>query len=149
MYVTITYEPPWTAVAEGLAEVNLKNAKARLRAEAGEEARQDKEMEARLERRLRNWTRASVLLGVALAASIAAVIPYFHGHPLHYRWEAVGKRIMEVSGALFLAFTWVAETAFTFWYYLRGVRKTHRRFAPPGSEWRTHNRQARRAGRLR
>lgn len=117
--------------------MNHKSVKARLRAEAVEEARQDEEQEARIERRLRKWKRATILLGVALAASILAVTPFAHGHSLHNLWDAVGKRIMQVAAVLFLAFMYTAGTTYTFWSYLRAMKKIHSRFAPPGSKYRT------------
>lgn len=112
--------------------MNHKSVKERIRAEAAEEAKQDEEKEARIELRLRKWKRATMLLGVALVASLLAVTPFAYGHPLHNLWDAVGKRIMQVSAVLFLAFMYAAGTSYTFWSYLRAMKKIHKRFAPPG-----------------
>lgn len=116
--------------------MNHKNAKARVRAEALEEAKQDEEQEARIELRLRKWKLGSILLGGTLIASIVAIVPFLAGHPLHNRWDSAGRRILQLSMGLFLAFMYVAGTALTFWYYLRETKKIHKRFAPPGSKYR-------------
>ena len=117
--------------------MSLREARAQVRAQAIEEAMQDQEQEERLERRLRKWTRATVWLGAAFVANVIAVVPFLAGHPLHDRWDSAGKRILQLSMGLFLAFIYVGGTASTFWYYLRGIKKIHKRFAPPGSKYRT------------
>ena len=117
--------------------MNCKELRAPVRKEALEEARLDEEQEARLERRLRKWRFATIVLGVALVTGIVAVVPFLAGHPLHARWESIGKRILAVTMGLFLAFTYVAGTCFTFWKYLRDIKEIHRKFAPPGSKYRT------------
>ena len=111
--------------------------KARIREEAADEARQDEEQEARTEQRLRKWKRGTILLGIAVVASIAAVIPFLAGQPLHAYWDAIGKRILQLAMGMFLAFVYVAGTYSTFWKYLRDMKKIHRKFAPPGSKYRT------------
>jgi len=114
-----------------------KEARARIREQAAEEARQDAEQEARLERRLRRWKRGKMSLGIALAASCGAVIPFLCRYPLHDRWDAIGKRILLLTMGLFLAFMYAAGTTYTFWSYLRAIKKIHRRFASlaADTEW--------------
>jgi hypothetical protein len=74
-----------------------------------------------------------LLLGFGLAGSIVAVTPFLYGHPLHYRWDAVGKKILLLAMGLFLAFAYAAGTSLTFWSYLPDIKKIHRKFMPPGS----------------
>jgi len=71
-----------------------------------------------------------VVLGSAFAVGVASVVPFLAGFPLHDRWDVVGKNILALTMALFLAFIWTAGTCSTFWYYLRLIKKNHRKFAP-------------------
>jgi hypothetical protein len=115
----------------------MKDIKARLRAEATEEARQADEQEARISLRLRKWKRGTAWLGISLAASIAAVVPFLYGNPLHDQWDEIGKKLLLLSMGLLAAFMWAGATTYNFWRYLRATKETHRKFAPPGSKYRT------------
>jgi hypothetical protein len=115
----------------------------RIRREALNEAREDEELEARIEESLRKWRLATILLGVGLAAGMVAVTPFLAGHPLHSRWDSVGKKILLVTMGLFLAFVYVAGTYLTFWKYLRDMKKIHKKFAPPFSKYRAVSRASR------
>ncbi|PYU81152.1 MAG: hypothetical protein DMG50_17295 [Acidobacteria bacterium] len=114
--------------------MNHKEARARIREQAAEEARKDAEQEVLLERRLRRWKRGTISVGIALVASCGAVTPFLYGYPLHDRWDAIGKRILLLTMGLFLAFTYTAGTTYTFWSYLRAIKKIHARFAPRAAD---------------
>jgi len=114
-----------------------KISKRRIRERWGQEAREDEEQAARIELRLRRWRRGTAYLGIGLAASIAAVVPFLSGYPLHDRWDVVGKKILLLTMCLLLVFIYAAGTTYNFWSYLRGIRAIHRKFAPPGSKYRT------------
>ena len=81
--------------------------------------------------------RGTALSGAALAASIAAVVPFLYGYPLHDHWDAWGKKILLVTMCVFVVFIYAAATTYNFWSYLRGIREIHRKFAPPDSKYRT------------
>jgi len=114
-----------------------KDIRARLRAEAAEEARQDDEQEAQISLRLRKWKRGTAWLGIALAASIVSVVPFSKGYPLHEHAESAGKFLVYLSMILLTAFMWAGATTYNFWRYLRATTGIHRKFAPPGSKYRT------------
>jgi hypothetical protein len=116
--------------------MNHKAVEARIRKEAVDEAREAEEQELRIEQRLRKWKRSTISLGIALIASIAGVVPFLDGYPLHDYWDAVGKKILLLSMGLLPAFMWTTVTTYNFWRYLRDTRETHRKFAPPGSKYR-------------
>jgi hypothetical protein len=118
--------------------MNRKQLKAQLRAEAIEEARQDEESEARAERTFRSWKRATMFVGMLLVASMAALVPFLAGHSLHSHWEKTGKKILLLSMGLYGAFAYTAgHTWIEYWYGLRELRKIHKKYAPPGSKYRT------------
>jgi hypothetical protein len=71
---------------------------------------------------------------LAFAIAVTAVVPFLDGHRYHYLWYGVGRKVLLLAMGLFLVFTYSAGTSFTFWFYLRDIKKIHRRFAPPGSE---------------
>ena len=101
---------------------------------AAEEARQDQELEGRIEQRLQKWKRGTIWLGVALVSSIATVIPFLYGYPLHARWDTVGKKLLLLAMFLLPVFLYAAATTFNFWSYLRNIKKIHKTFAPSGSK---------------
>src|SRR5579863_2748194 len=117
--------------------MNYKEVKARIRQEAIEEARQDDDQEGQIELRLRKWKRGTMWLGGALLASIAAVVPFLYGYPLHNHLDAAGKKILLLAMGLISPFLWTAGITYTFWRYQRDIKAIHRKFAPPGSEYRT------------
>jgi hypothetical protein len=121
---------------EGSCDMGLKD-KARIQAEAREEAHQDEEQELRLEQRVQKWKRGAALLGVALIASIIAVVPFLYGYPLHNQWDVVGKKLILLSMCLLCAFMYTVATTYNLWSYLRVIKGIHRKFAPPGSKYRT------------
>ena len=117
--------------------MSYNDAKARLRAEAIEEARLDEEQEVRLQQRVRKWKRGTMLLGMALIVSIVAVVPFLYGFPLHDQWDAVGKKLILLSMILLAAFMYASATTYNLWSYLKATKGIHKRFAPPGSKYRT------------
>jgi len=92
------------------------------------EKRKPSEEEIRIEGRLHKWKRGTIWLGVALLASIVATVPYGYGHPLHDKWDAVGKKILVLSMGLFLAFIYSAATTYNFWWGLRQLKKIGRNY---------------------
>jgi membrane protein YdbS with pleckstrin-like domain len=108
----------------------------RIRREAEAEAIQAQEQEARIQLRLQKWKRGTVWLGSALVLSVAAVVPFLYGFPLHDKWDAIGKKILLLSMCLLAVFMYVAGTTYNFWAYLRDTKKGHKKFAPPGSGYR-------------
>lgn len=117
--------------------MNRQELRRRVRADAINEAKLDNEQEAKIERTLRKWKRATAIAGGALLASVVAVIPFLAGQPLYRLWDAVGKKILLLAMALFLAFVYTSGHTFAFWYYLRGLKRIHKKYAPPGSKYRT------------
>jgi hypothetical protein len=117
--------------------MSFEDLKARLREAAAEEARQADEQEAQIEECIRKWKRRTVYLGVALATSIALVIPFAEGQPLHQYASASGKIFVYMSMCLLALFMYAAGITYTFWQNLRDTREAHKKFAPPGSRYRT------------
>ena len=117
--------------------MNYAEKRALVKAQALEEAKQNAEQEARLEQRLRKWQRGTVILGSALTVAIIALIPFLAGFPLHAWWFSVGQWILILTMAIFFAFVYTAGTCYVFWSYFRDIKKIHRKFAPPGSKYRT------------
>ena len=117
--------------------MNRKQLKAQLRAEAIEEAQQDEESEIRAELTLRRWKRATTLLGILFVASVAVLVPFLAGHSLYSHWEKVGKRVLLFSMVLFNAFVYTAGHTWVYWHGLRELRQIHKKYAPPGSKYRT------------
>jgi hypothetical protein len=114
--------------------MNHKSAQARRKLDAAmEEKAQDKETELQIEGCLQRWRRRAIWLGIALLGSIAAVVPFLYGYPLHGQWDAVGKKLLVVSMCLLPACMYAVGTTFSFWLYLRNIRKIHRELAPPDS----------------
>ena len=114
-----------------------KEEKARIRKEATQEAREDEEKEIRIEHRLCTWKRGTMWLGTALAVSVMSVVPFSRGHSLYQYSGTIGKFLVYLSMCLLCAFMYAAGTTYNFWSYLRAVRRTHRKFAPPSSRYRT------------
>jgi hypothetical protein len=96
-----------------------------LRGEAAKEAKEDARLEATIGQRISNWKRATVSLGLALLASIAAVVPFLDGHPLHKHWDALGKYIVLLSMFLLSAVCYAAWTTYNMHVYLRDVKEVH------------------------
>jgi hypothetical protein len=113
--------------------MNRTEANDQTRESRMDEVHKDVEEEARAERRFLRWKRGTLWLGIALIASVAADIPYLQGHPLHDKWDAVGKKIVVLSMFLFLAFVYSAATTYNFWWGLRKLRAMDKKYAPPGS----------------
>jgi hypothetical protein len=114
--------------------MNHINAKVRLTLEAAAEEGQAKETELPIEQCLQKWKRRAIWLGIALLGSVAAVVPFLYGYPLHNQWDAVGKKLLLLSMCLLLAFMYAVGITFNFWLYLRNVKKIHREFSPPDSK---------------
>lgn len=111
--------------------MNFKDIRAGAQVRAEEEARRDAEQQARIAQRLRRWKRWTIWLGVALGVSIAAIVPFLYGFPLHRRWDFVGKKILLLSMGLLPVFMYVAATTYNLWCYLRTMKRDHQTFAPP------------------
>ncbi len=105
--------------------------KAQIRREAQDEAVQAEQQETRILLRLRTWKLGTFWVGIALAAAIVSVIPFLRDFPLHDEWDLVGRKILLLSMCLLAVFMYVAGTTYNFWAYLRDVRKTNGKFAPP------------------
>jgi hypothetical protein len=117
--------------------MSFKDIKARLRQEAAEEAMQAAEQEAQIEQSIRKWKRRTIYLGVALATSIGSVVPFSEGHPLHGYAGVGGKFFVYLSMCLLAVFMYAAGITYSFWQDLRDTKTAHRKFAPPGSKYRT------------
>ena len=117
--------------------MNRKELRKRARADAINESKLDDEREAKAERKLRRWNLATAIIGGALLLAIIAVVPFLAGQPLHNWWETIGKRILLVAMGLYGVFVYTVAHTIIFWYYLRGMRKIHKKYAPPGSKYRT------------
>jgi transcription initiation factor TFIIIB Brf1 subunit/transcription initiation factor TFIIB len=111
-----------------MRDLELRN---RVRKEAQEEVRQAEEDEARITRRLRKWTYATIYLGIALSAAIVSTIPFSHEHSLHKQWDSVGKKLVDLSMGLFLAFMWTGTMAVAMLQYLKDTKQTNKRYLPP------------------
>lgn len=111
-----------------------KNSTDRVTEASMEELSQDQAVEARIEQRLRKWKRGTVWLGIALTSSIAAVVPFLYGYPLHDYWDALGKKILMLSMCLLPLFLYSTGTTYVFWSYLRDIKNIHQKFAPPSSK---------------
>jgi hypothetical protein len=96
---------------------------------AASEAKEDAADEAEIARSLRKWNRATVCLSLACVATFISTVPFSHGHSLHRYSDVIGKKILFLSGALWLAVVYAAAMAFNMWKYLRGVRKINKEFA--------------------
>src|SRR5215813_10923576 len=117
--------------------MNRKELKKRLRAAALEEARLDDQREEEVERTLRKWKYATVITGGALLLGIISVIPFLAGQPLHNKWEVIGKRILLITMCLNFTFVYTDGHTLIFCNYLRGMKRIHKKYAPPGSKYRT------------
>lgn len=102
--------------------------------EYDEETMLDRQKEEWIEKRLKRWKGGTIWLGIALVSSIAAVVPFLYGYPLHESWDAVGKKILVLSMFLLPIFMYALGITYSFWSYLRAIKKIHRDFAPPGRE---------------
>ena len=116
--------------------MSLKD-RARVRAEALEEFRQDAEQERQLQECLSNWKRRTMWVGVALALCIGAIAPFTEGSPLHQYWGRSTTVLVYLAMCLFSAFVYAAGITYTFWKYLRDIRKIHEKFTPPFIKYRT------------
>src|SRR5690348_6143207 len=117
--------------------MNRKEVRNRTRAEALKEAKLDNEREVEVEQKLGRWKRATAIIGVALLVSTVGVVPFLSGQALHNWWDVVGKRLLLVAMGLFGVFIYIAGHTAIFWYDLRGLRRINKKYAPPGSKYRT------------
>jgi len=93
------------------------NAKVRRKLEAAAEKEQDKETELQIEQCLQKWKRRAIWLGIALLGTVAAVVPFLYGYPLHNQWDAVGKKLLLLSMCLLPACIFRVGITFNFWLY--------------------------------
>jgi len=112
-------------------------AKRRNREKWRNEARQDEEYESQIEQCLRTWKRREIIAVVGLVANIAAVVPFLYGHSLHDKWDAVGKNLVLLAMVLLLVSGYTAGITYSFWDWLRKTKKLNKKFARPGSKYRT------------
>jgi hypothetical protein len=106
--------------------------KAPIREPAAKGAQDDAADEAEIARSLHKWKRATLCLGLALAVTIVTAVPFSYGHSLHRYWEAIGKKVLFLSGALWLAVAYSAMMTFIMWKYLRGVKRINKEYAKGG-----------------
>ena len=116
--------------------MSLKD-RARVGAEALEELRQDAEQERQIQECLRNWKRRTIWVGVALALCIGAIAPFTEGLPLHQYGGRSTTVLVYLAMCLFSAFVYAAGITYTFWKYLRDIRRIHKKFTPPFIKYRT------------
>jgi membrane protease YdiL (CAAX protease family) len=69
----------------------------------------------------RKWQRRTVVLGIALIASVAVVVPFLAGHSLHEYWDQ-GKYLIWVAWVVLSLFAISAGTAYSFWQGWRSIR---------------------------
>jgi putative effector of murein hydrolase len=119
--------------------VRFKDKKKLARINSRQEAREDEEQEMQVEERLRKWMRATILLGIGLLVSVTTVVRFLYGHPLYKQWNSLGKNILLVSMVLFVGFMYAVWITYIYWWYWRGLKRIHKKFAPPGSKYRTGN----------
>jgi hypothetical protein len=100
-----------------------------IRTQAAREAKGDAADEAEVARSLRKWNRATVCLALACVVAFISTVPFSYGHSLHRYSDAIGKKILFLSGALCLAVVYAAAMTFNMWKYLRGVKKINKEFA--------------------
>jgi hypothetical protein len=75
---------------------------------------------------LNRWRRRAIVLGIALFASVASVVPFLEGHSLHAHSYSIGRPLLLFSGCLLTAFLFCAGQTYNFWVYLRDLKKAFR-----------------------
>jgi hypothetical protein len=116
--------------------MNIRHRKQRILGWA-QEAKQADQNETEVDALLQKWKRRTKWLAAAFAASAMSVVPFLSGWPLHDYWDILGSRLLLLSMLLISPVLWVAATTYNFWRYLRAIRQTHKKYAPPGSRHRT------------
>ncbi len=81
---------------------------------------------------VRKWGRAACYLGLALVVSVASVVPFLYGNPLHRLWNTFGVGLVVLSMGLLLASLYAAATTLNLWLYGASLRKIDRDFANHG-----------------
>ena len=76
---------------------------------------------------LDRWQRRAIVLGIALFASVASVVPFLEGHFLHAQFYRIGRPLLILSGCLLTVFMFCAGQTYNFWIYLRDLKKEYRR----------------------
>jgi hypothetical protein len=69
------------------------------------------------------WRKRTLYSTLALLLSCASVYLFSDGHPLHRRWEDIGKYLVLVSMGLLLLFVYCAGSWYSAWQALRDVEK--------------------------
>ena len=114
--------------------MNHMDAKVRRKLKAAAENEQYKETNGKSSSVSESGKRRAIWLGIALLGSVAAVVPFLYGYPLHNQWDSVGKKLLLLSMCLLPACVYAVGIAFSFWLYLRNIKKIHREFSPPDSK---------------
>jgi hypothetical protein len=72
------------------------------------------------------WRRRTIIIGVALFANIASIVPFLAGHSLHKHFDQFGKPLLVVSMCLLVMFVFSAGQAYNFWMYLQDCKALYR-----------------------
>jgi hypothetical protein len=76
---------------------------------------------------LSRWRRRAIVLGSALFASVASVVPFLEGHSLHAQFDKIGKFLIVLSMCLLPLAALSAAFTYNFWTYLRDLKKANRK----------------------
>lgn len=83
------------------------------------------EFHGKLDIYLSKWKRRTTVLGIALLASIASVIPFLDGYPLHGEFTNTGKYLIYLSMGLLILFLGSAALTYNSWAYRRSLRSNN------------------------
>lgn len=73
------------------------------------------------------WQRRAIVLGIALFASAASVVPFLEGHFLHRYADRIGKPLIYLSMCLLPVFAFCVWQTYSFWLYLRDLKEAYGR----------------------
>jgi len=71
---------------------------------------------------LRRYLRWTAYVGAGIVATIALLVPFLQGNPLHEYADSIGKYVMFVFKILWILFFWLAGMSWVYWSYLREER---------------------------
>jgi hypothetical protein len=74
---------------------------------------------------LDRWKRRAIVLGIALFASVASIVPFLEGHFLHEYADGIGKYLIYFSMCLLPVFAFSAWQTYSFWLYLRDLKRAY------------------------
>ena len=75
---------------------------------------------------LNRWKRRAIVLGIALFISVSSVVPFLEGQFLHGYADRIGKYLIYVSMCLLPVFAFSVWQTYSFWLYLRDLKKAYR-----------------------